>query len=146
MKARARWRRFLLTLAIPLITAGGLVACDDDENEADEVASQVRATLDSYRIALDPAIVPAGEVTFNVTNLANVEHAFEVIDTDTPADQLAVGRDGEVDVDDIAAIDGFRGPNVTKQMTHDLKPGQYVIICTVPGHYQQGMRAVLMVQ
>jgi uncharacterized cupredoxin-like copper-binding protein len=121
------------------------VACDDDD-AVDEQAAQVRATTESYQITLDPATVPAGEVTFNVTNLAGVDHEFEVLDTDTPVDQLPVNEDGEVEVDEFKGIDAFHGPNVTRQMTADLKPGAYAIICNIPGHYQQGMRTVLVVQ
>ncbi len=37
------------------------------------------------------------------------------------------------------------GAGKTAQATFDLSPGSYVLICTVPGHYGDGMSAALQV-
>ena len=37
------------------------------------------------------------------------------------------------------------GSGKTAQATFDLSPGSYVLICTVPGHYGEGMSAALQV-
>jgi len=42
-----------------------------------------------------------------------------------------VGRQGKTPV---------FGPGKTRRLALGLKPGKYVLICNVPGHYQAGMR------
>ena len=37
-------------------------------------------------------------------------------------------------------------PGSIQDLTVDLTPGTYVLLCNLPGHYQQGMYASLTVQ
>ena len=36
-------------------------------------------------------------------------------------------------------------PGATKALTLDLKPGTYLLVCNLPGHYAAGMWTVLTV-
>jgi uncharacterized cupredoxin-like copper-binding protein len=36
-------------------------------------------------------------------------------------------------------------PGATKQLAVDLKPGRYVLVCNIPGHYKLGMRTAVVV-
>ena len=104
---------------------------------------------EDMRIQLDHDTVPAGSVTFAVTNAARAtEHEMLVI-KDTPAHaSLPINTAGnrvlEQRVAKIGEVSELRpGAQHTKRFT--LKPGRYLLICNVPGHYTMGMTAMLTV-
>jgi uncharacterized cupredoxin-like copper-binding protein len=127
------------------------VACggDDDDDSSAEGSSgtTVTAALGSsddgeYTISLDKESVPAGEVTFKIANEGELEHEFEIVKTevaegDLPveseqADVEAEGGEEVDEVEDLASGD-------EQDLTVDLETGKYLLICNLPGHYEQGM-------
>lgn len=131
-------RRVRLWLAVPMILglASVTASCGGDEGG-------VGATLADFSITLDSNSAPAGEVTFDVSNDAEQTHEFVVFQTDLAEDQLPTDEDGNVDeegegimlVDEIEDIEA----GSSESLTVNLDAGSYVLICNVPGHYQQGM-------
>lgn len=107
----------------------------------------VNATEADFTITLAQSSVPAGPVTFSVNNTSpTTTHEFVVIKTDLPQDQLPM--DGsEVDEDAVNGIGEVEdiAPGTTKTLDLTLDAGKYVVICNIPGHYQQGMHAALTV-
>jgi uncharacterized cupredoxin-like copper-binding protein len=97
--------------------------------------------LDSLELNVTPDTVPAGPVTFNVTNAGSGLHSFHVIQTDlAPGDLETEG--GEVLLDQytvpVETDDTLSGgESVTREA--DLPEGAYVLICNVAGHYDGGM-------
>ena len=90
-----------------------------------------------------PATVKAGDITFNVTNdskdtvhemivmyLADPAQALPYINTENRVDEDKAGDKGEV-----SELD----PGASGKLTVTLKPGKYLLICNVPGHYAAGM-------
>lgn len=130
-----RWLVVPMILGLALVTAG----CSGDDEGTVEV------TLADFSVTPDPDSEPAGEVTFDVTNDAEQVHEFVVFQTDLAADQLPTNEDGDVDeegegvelVDEIEDIEG----GSSRSLTVNLDAGSYVLICNLPGHYQQGMHA-----
>jgi uncharacterized cupredoxin-like copper-binding protein len=126
------WLAVLMILGLALVTA----SCGDDEGG-------VSATLADFSITLDSDSAPAGDVTFDVTNDAEQTHEFVVFQTDLPEDQLPTDENGDVDeegegvtlIDEIEDIAG----GSSQSLTVNLDAGSYVLICNLPGHYQQGM-------
>jgi uncharacterized cupredoxin-like copper-binding protein len=122
-----------MILGLAFVTA----SCGDDEGG-------VSATLADFTITLDSNSAPAGEVTFDVSNDAEQTHEFVVFQTDLPQDQLPT-ENGDVDeagegvtlVDEIEDIEG----GSSQSLTVNLDAGSYVLICNLPGHYEQGMHA-----
>jgi uncharacterized cupredoxin-like copper-binding protein len=104
----------------------------------------------SYEIALSTSAVPAGKATFDVTNVATVPHTFIVLQTDLPADQLPLTANNTADLEsaDIEVIQDVEGvqPCAPQEVNLTLKPGSYVAICNLPGHYASGMRAAFTVK
>jgi uncharacterized cupredoxin-like copper-binding protein len=104
-----------------------------------------RVTLDEFSVKASPKTITAGKIKFAVKNSGSDEHELVILKTKTAASKLKVsgGRarvSGEVaEIEDIAA-----GKSKSKTIT--LKKGHYVLICNLPGHYQQGMRADLTVK
>jgi uncharacterized cupredoxin-like copper-binding protein len=91
----------------------------------------------------------ASKVAFTISNAGTIEHeliafrsnldplAFPKVDGDV--DEAGQGIDQVTDGDDIA-------PGATQARVIDLtKPGKYVFMCNIPGHFLKGMYAVVTV-
>ena len=123
-----------MILGLALLTA----SCGGDDGG-------VGATLADFSITLDSDSAPAGDVTFDVSNDAGQTHEFVVFQTDLAPDQLPTNEDGDVDeegegvtlVDEIEDIEA----GSSESLTVNLDAGSYVLICNLPGHYEQGMHA-----
>jgi len=90
-----------------------------------------------------PASAAAGIVSFEVTNtskdtvhemivmyLADPTKPLPYIDADQRVDEDKAGDKGEV-----SELD----PGASGTLTVALKPGKYLLICNVPGHFASGM-------
>jgi uncharacterized cupredoxin-like copper-binding protein len=110
----------------------------------------VGATEQSYEIALSKGGIPAGKTTFQVVNVATVPHTFIVLRTDLPSDQLPLTANNTVDLEspDITVVKDVEGvqPCAPQEVSVSLKPGSYVAICNLPGHYASGMQAAFTVK
>jgi uncharacterized cupredoxin-like copper-binding protein len=109
-------------------------------------AGSVHVTLTEFAITPGALTAAAGEVTFTIHNAGAVEHEFIIIRTDLAADALpssgsAVDEEGLDVIDEVEDM----APGDTATLTVNLEPGNYVVICNLPGHYAQGMRATLQV-
>ena len=93
--------------------------------------------------------VPAGDVTFKVTNdsketihemlvlpIAAPGQSPPYVEGESRIDEEAAGHLGEV-----AELD----PGKAGALTLDLKPGTYMLVCNIPGHYMAGMWQILTV-
>ena len=94
------------------------------KGEATGKATVVRVTEREYSIALSPAKVPHGAVTFVVKNAGKIPHNLTV--------------QGGKATPDIA-------PGKTAKLTVTLKHGSTTVYCSVPGHRALGMVAKLTV-
>jgi len=150
-------RRHVAVPAILLLMFGAACSSNNDNGSSSgsttggssATSGGVGATEKDFAITLDPSTASAGSVTFNIDNQGPATHEFVVFKTDLAPDALPTASDGTVDeegkgvqhideVEDIAA-------GSTETLTTDLKAGSYVVICNLPGHYEQGMHAPLTV-
>lgn len=106
----------------------------------------VAVKLQEWSITQTSTMVPAGAVTFSVTNAGTTPHEFVVLSTNTLAVDFPIGSfEGEtnrIDEDKVGTNVGETGdmqPRTTKSITIDLKPGHYAFVCNLPGHYGLGM-------
>ncbi|MGB2694030.1 MAG: plastocyanin/azurin family copper-binding protein [Dehalococcoidia bacterium] len=107
----------------------------------------VNVSLTEYKVTVDPASVPAGEITFHVTDAGTIFHNLRVVKTDL--DPGALPANGEVDesrVDVVAATDADLEAGQTVDLKVDLQPGNYVLLCNVPGHYASNMHTAFTVE
>ena len=93
--------------------------------------------------------VKTGNVTFDVTNLSrSLVHEMIVVAVENPNTPLPydynTGQIPEKQVKMLGETDELQ-PNADKTITLDLKPGFYLLICNVPGHYAAGMWTPLTV-
>src|SRR6266540_740387 len=101
----------------------------------------ITAGMKEYAFDLSSSSAPAGKVTFKITNNGKITHEFVVLQTDLAFDKLPMTADGSVDEDKLTSMgeQGDMDAGQTKDLTVDLKPGRYIIICNLPGHFKQGM-------
>ena len=97
------------------------------EDEQAAAGEQVDVSLIEFAIDM-PATVPAGEVTFSVTNDGTITHSFEV--------------EGNGLEEELASP---LSPGQSGTLTVDLAPGTYEIYCPIGNHADLGMRVELTV-
>lgn len=89
--------------------------------------------------------VPAGEeVTLNMTNNGVIEHEFAIL----KLGEHVTPPFGEKDEDKILwELDGVEaGTTKSDTFTAPTEPGEYDVICGIPGHIELGMTATLIVK
>ena len=101
-------------------------------------------------IDIDQKTVPAGRVTFEVMN-ASKETQHELLVAPI-ADENAVlpfvenenriDEEKSGDLGEVSELD----PGKSGALTLELKPGNYILYCNVPGHYMAGMWTILKVE
>jgi uncharacterized cupredoxin-like copper-binding protein len=135
----------IATLAISIGACGG----GNDNNKSTTAATTsttstepttVNASLGEYFIKLNDSVLPKGQVRFNVSNDGKIKHEFVVLRTNIAPGKLPLKKDGDAN-EEIAVSPGeIPGIASGKKKTLDviLKPGKYVLLCNLPGHYKYG--------
>jgi uncharacterized cupredoxin-like copper-binding protein len=91
----------------------------------------IHATLNEMTVVLDKTSVPAGPVTFEITNEGAIEH--ELVLELAGSDDLPFEAGGvESEAEHIQS-----GGTASFQWT--LEPGEYQLSCHIPGHFEAGM-------
>jgi uncharacterized cupredoxin-like copper-binding protein len=87
----------------------------------------------------------AGKVRLTLDNAGKVEHELIVLRTNADPAALKAGASGRVS--EAASIGEISetAQGASKSATFALKPGRYVFVCNIPGHYAGGMRGALVV-
>ena len=92
----------------------------------------------------------AGQVDFSITNIGTIPHELLVFKSDLPPSAYPVDNKGDI-VEDGPGIslvsDGDNmDPGKTQARTVDLtRPGRYLFVCNIPGHFKAGMFSVVTV-
>jgi len=92
----------------------------------------INVTEKDFAVTLDKSNVPAGPVTFKMTNMGPSPHNIGVTAGDAASKDKGITG---MTLKEGAVIN--MGQN--ESITVDLKPGTYQVVCTVPGHAQLGM-------
>lgn len=114
-------------------------------------ASTVQVTLGEWSVTTDASEVPAGAVTFEVSNAGpDRAHEFVVLRSDLAPDDLPTDLDAAA----IETTDGVERVGKTEaipagetgQLTLAMPSGRYILLCNIndaveeESHYQFGMR------
>jgi len=97
----------------------------------------------SFQITLSQYTAQAGPVTFHIVNGADdMLHEFIIFETDLPPDELPTDMSGRVKEDALTILTAAEDipPSHSRDITVNMGAGHYVMICNLPGHYEQGMR------
>lgn len=151
----------LVMVAVGLLTTGGIWAAVHDEGEAESLANGDEPTptaaapgtvgieLIDFEVILPVASAAAGEITFNAMNNGATLHNVRIISTELAPDALPVDEASfavDEDAVDVVAAATEIDSDATEDIIVELAPGPYVIICNIPTHYENGMRAAFTVE
>lgn len=130
-----------------LLMAGALLAACSAAPSKD-----IKATLEEWKITLNPTTGAAGEVTFTINNQGEKDHEFVVVKTDLASDALPTIAEGDeagtVDeegagIEAAGEMEDILAGTDDNVLTLTLTAGHYVIFCNVHDedlvHYQKGM-------
>ena len=146
--------------AIPAVVALLLTACVSpgaSPTPADGGgATTVDVTLQEWAVIPAAGSVPAGQMTFNVTNEGPEDiHEFVVIATDLDPAQLPTDEHGAVieGGEEMEVVDEIEDLPVghTQSLNVTLEAGKYVLLCNIysesekEAHYKLGMRTAFEV-
>ena len=141
---RQEGERPMMKRLLVLAAAAALVipACSSDDGG-------IGVTEADFTVTPAETSAAAGELTFDITNDAEQTHEFVIFKTDLAPDALPLDADGNVDeegegVEHIDEIEDITAGS-TQSLTVTLDAANYVFICNLPGHYQQGMHAAFTV-
>ncbi len=102
-----------------------------------------------WEMSVSPNTAPAGTVTFNAINEGAIPHNLRLAKTDLAPDALPVGdRTFVVDEEQLDILAASRDLDIgeSEQLTVELEPGNYVLFCNIPAHYQTGLYAGFSVE
>jgi uncharacterized cupredoxin-like copper-binding protein len=109
-------------------------------------ATILNGTERSFYIKPETTKLAAGKITFRFKNLDVVTHEMLVVHAQgvgfgLPYD-FGISRVIEAQMDKPGET-GDIPPGTTGEVTLDLPPGRYVLICNLVGHYQAGMHTLI---
>lgn len=139
------------------------------DDGAATLPNRVTVKMGEWLFRADHARVKAGKVTVTARNVGDIEHELIALRTDLPADEMPMTSEG-LDADkagelvigephghgddehmdeadehmDEADEEGHLAAGETRRYQVDLKPGKYVLLCSIPGHYQMGQYLALV--
>ncbi|GIU94214.1 MAG: hypothetical protein KatS3mg012_0671 [Gaiellaceae bacterium] len=128
----------LIVLAVPA------AATASSAGQVGASATTVRTELMEWMVMPSKSRVPAGKVTFVVTNSGKLKHDFVVLRTNLAPGKLPIVGARAKELGRVGRTPVF-GPKQTRKLTLTLKAGRYVLICNVPAHYMAGMRVAFRV-
>ena len=113
-------------------------------------ASVGPVTLTDFHVQTAATAVGAGLATFQITNGGAVQHELLVFRSDLAPSAYPM-KDGNIDEESPAITKVSDGDNLlpagTQSRTVDLsKPGTYLFVCNLPGHFKAGMFSVVTVK
>lgn len=141
MSGRGKVTKVLALLSAAGLAAGVAAASSGGHSGAvsagSRAASRVSVKLVEFKVIPVPKRAPAGKVAFVVRNAGRLPHEFVVLKTSRAARKLPVKGSRAVEVGRVGET-GTLKPGATRTLTLSLKPGHYVLLCNLPGHYKLG--------
>jgi uncharacterized cupredoxin-like copper-binding protein len=108
-------------------------------------AGKLTVTTTEYAFAPTAITAKSGKLKITLDNQGKLPHELVVLRTDQAAAALPASG-GRVSEKTSVGEVSETAAGTTKSATVTLKPGKYVFVCNIPGHYQDGMRGTLAVQ
>jgi uncharacterized cupredoxin-like copper-binding protein len=126
-------RAFSLSLLLAACAAGGNAA-----------SKSINVTMTDFQFTPNSFTVPAGQqIHFTATNNGGVEHSFVIMKLGKEIKDHFTDQDKANVYWEQTAIPV--GQTVNATFTSPSQPGDFQIVCAVPGHFEAGMIATLKV-
>jgi len=131
-----RYGLLVLVAVVSMLAAG----CGGGAQAA---SNKINVTMTDFHFTPDAFTIGAGqEIEFTGRNNGAVTHDFVIM-------KLGTDVGDNFDKDDEANIfweaELTSGQNVNLTFTAPAEPGEYQVVCAIPGHYQAGMVGKLVV-
>jgi uncharacterized cupredoxin-like copper-binding protein len=147
-------RSIVAVVALALVALVGCSSNTDGTSDGTsaetqgEGGSDVAVTLDDYAIRPEAATLSAGEVSFKIENVGATEHEMVVILSDIDPATIPV-EDHEIDEEasgmtPIGEVEDVQ-PGASKDLVLTLEPGNYILVCNLPKHFERGMVTTITV-
>jgi uncharacterized cupredoxin-like copper-binding protein len=118
-----------------------LAACGGGGNKA---SNSIHVTMTDFQFTPNTFTVPAGQqINFTATNNGGTQHSFVVMKQGSEVSGGFSEKDQANVLWEQAAIPA--GQTVQATFTAPNQPGDYQIVCAVPGHIEAGMVGTLKV-
>ena len=141
-RSRNARRAVVVGLGVAALAAAGLVS---NALAGSGAAPTIKVVLKEWTLTPSTTTVPAGAVTFVVRNSGGIPHELVVVKTSRHHHALPMKGSQAVETGDVGEIEEIL-PGKTKRVTIKLKPGKYVLLCNLEGHYRAGQYASLTVR
>lgn len=103
----------------------------------------IHLNMTDFAYSPNQFVVPAGrEISLDIANNGAVLHNFILMKAGTSPDH---GFDKTDEKNIYWKIELVPGQSVSTSFTSPSEPGDYLIVCSMPGHYQAGMTGTLVV-
>lgn len=138
-----------------LLALSGLVlllgACGGSTSQGS--TGEITVTVDDdFNYSPSTLSVSAGqEVTITFVNEASVAHTFNILKFGGELEHILAEEDAEHREEEMHEQVLFEmhevepGGSATGSFIAPLEPGEYVIFCSIPGHYDAGLSGILQV-
>jgi uncharacterized cupredoxin-like copper-binding protein len=136
--------RAALALAAAVLSAG-LVAMTAPPTQPATSGSAVSVALDEWKLVPAQVTVRHGRISFVVRNDGTMDHEFVVLRSDLHHHSLKVNGGRAIEKGRVAEIPLIPS-GTTRRLTLTVRPGKYVLLCNLLGHYQAGQYAALRVR
>jgi uncharacterized cupredoxin-like copper-binding protein len=121
----------------------GTGGASDPLEDDDATSGTLTITASDFAFSAKKITAKAGKLTVAMENAGGVTHTFAVVKTNAAVDALPVSN-GQVNASGSAGEVTAKSASVQKGSI-TLSKGRYVFYCSVPGHYEKGMRGELVV-
>jgi len=131
-------KKILTSTVLVLVLTLILTACGSKKTTLNVTTTETGYDSPTYTV---PA---GGEVTLNLTNNGAIEHEFAILLLGQHVDPPFGEKDeGKIfwELDGVAS-----GETKSGTFTAPTEPGEYDVICGIPGHIEMGMTATLIVK
>jgi uncharacterized cupredoxin-like copper-binding protein len=139
----------LRIITATLFATALIAGCGADGNSAESgISNDITGHVHEWAIELSATSAQAGEVKFTIENDGTIGHEFLVVKTDIAPGEIPLDGDHFAEPSDgLEVIDeiGEYAVGTTETLTLNLEPGNYQVVCNLPGHYKNGMHLAFTV-
>ena len=128
--------------------AGNVVADSSSAGSSANEGNFISGTVEEWKVSVSPNAATAGEVKFTIENKGTIGHEFLVVKTDILDGKITLDGDHFAEpspgLEVIDEIGEFK-QGTTELLVLTLEPGNYQLVCNLPGHYAAGMHTSFVV-